>query len=221
MDLEIGNKSLDKWVEKSGAQKCPACLRYIEKNDPSTGEWTNGLMFTLFLPYLIVRCITPCTLHIAPHLTRHTISSTPYTSTLQQNTLHLLLCTSILLYITPPPPSPIHTTSPRSECNHMHHQLNDAIPCIRERCDYCYCCGWEVTRTAPHMERRHPGTVPYYSMNYEVEPLNPLSKLYHHHCYHYYHHHYHHYDYQCDHYRHHYHYYHYHYFHYHYYHCQV
>ena len=58
--------SLEQWKKQSGAQKCPSCLKLIEKD----GEET---------------------------------------------------------------------------CNHMVHKLTDAIPCIRERTDFCYICGAEVS----------------------------------------------------------------------------
>jgi len=38
----------------------------------------------------------------------------------------------------------------------MTHRLSDGMPCIKERCDFCYCCGWEVTGDAPHYEIRNP-----------------------------------------------------------------
>ena len=58
--------SLEQWKMQSGAQKCPACLKLIEKDGDET-------------------------------------------------------------------------------CNHMVHKITDAIPCIRERTDFCYICGAEVS----------------------------------------------------------------------------
>ncbi len=41
-------------------------------------------------------------------------------------------------------------------CNHMVHKVTDAIPCIRDRTDYCYLCGFEVAGTYPHIEIDNP-----------------------------------------------------------------
>jgi hypothetical protein len=76
--LEGIDDSLDKWKDLSGAQKCPACSKLIEKNDVET-------------------------------------------------------------------------------CNHMIHKITDGIPCIRDRTDFCYCCGEEVLGDYPHDEVNHPG----------------------------------------------------------------
>lgn len=76
--LEGVDDSLDKWRDLSGAQKCPACLKLIEKSDVET-------------------------------------------------------------------------------CNHMIHKITDGIPCIRDRTDFCYCCGEEVLGDYPHEEVNHPG----------------------------------------------------------------
>jgi len=69
---------LESWKNTSGAQKCPACRKLIEKDDPDT-------------------------------------------------------------------------------CNHMVHKITDGIPCIRERTDFCYCCGEEVTPSYPHNEVANKG----------------------------------------------------------------
>ena len=42
-------------------------------------------------------------------------------------------------------------------CNHMVHKITDGIPCIRDRSDFCYCCGTEVTSNHPHEEVDNPG----------------------------------------------------------------
>jgi len=42
-------------------------------------------------------------------------------------------------------------------CNHMVHKITDGIPCIRDRTDFCYLCGEEVTSDYPHEEVRSPG----------------------------------------------------------------
>ena len=44
-------------------------------------------------------------------------------------------------------------------CNHMVHKTTDPMPCNRERTDFCYCCGVEVTPDYPHMEVDSPGTI--------------------------------------------------------------
>ncbi|KAJ1459599.1 hypothetical protein M885DRAFT_613207 [Pelagophyceae sp. CCMP2097] len=41
-------------------------------------------------------------------------------------------------------------------CNHMVHKLSDALPCVRERTDFCYCCGCEVLPDYPHCEADDP-----------------------------------------------------------------
>ena len=41
-------------------------------------------------------------------------------------------------------------------CNHMCHRQGDG--CVRERCDFCYCCGVEVLPDYPHDELLNPGT---------------------------------------------------------------
>jgi len=41
-------------------------------------------------------------------------------------------------------------------CNHMVHKATDAIPCVRERTDYCYLCGTEVAPGYPHIEIDNP-----------------------------------------------------------------
>ena len=46
---------------------------------------------------------------------------------------------------------PIEKDDPDT-CNHMVHKFTDSIPCVRDRTDYCYCCGIEVTRNHPHYE---------------------------------------------------------------------
>ncbi|KAJ8604327.1 hypothetical protein CTAYLR_002490 [Chrysophaeum taylorii] len=43
-------------------------------------------------------------------------------------------------------------------CNHMVHKSTDPLPCNRERTDFCYCCGIEVTPDYPHCEVDSPGT---------------------------------------------------------------
>ena len=70
--------SLDKWKKESGAAKCPACSKLIEKSDIET-------------------------------------------------------------------------------CNHMVHKITDGIPCIKDRTDFCYCCGEEVMPDYPHDEVKRPG----------------------------------------------------------------
>ncbi len=76
--LEGIDDSLEHWKALSGAQKCPACKKLIEKSDVET-------------------------------------------------------------------------------CNHMIHKITDGIPCIRDRTDFCYCCGEEVLGDYPHEEVNHPG----------------------------------------------------------------
>ena len=76
--LEGIDDSLEQWKAVSGAQKCPACKKLIEKSDKDT-------------------------------------------------------------------------------CNHMIHKITDGIPCIRDRTDFCYCCGEEVLGDYPHEEVNHPG----------------------------------------------------------------
>ena len=44
-----------------------------------------------------------------------------------------------------------------STCNHMVHKVTDGIPCLRDRTDFCYMCGEEVTPDYPHEEVRNPG----------------------------------------------------------------
>jgi len=70
--------SLDRWKQESGAAKCPACSKLIEKSDVET-------------------------------------------------------------------------------CNHMIHKITDGIPCIKDRTDFCYCCGEEVESEYPHDEVKRPG----------------------------------------------------------------
>jgi len=70
--------SLDRWAGESGAAKCPACSKLIEKSDVET-------------------------------------------------------------------------------CNHMIHKITDGIPCIKDRTDFCYCCGEEVMGEYPHDEVKRPG----------------------------------------------------------------
>ena len=41
-------------------------------------------------------------------------------------------------------------------CNHMTHKLTDAMPCTRERSDFCYCCGVEISPDYPHAELDKP-----------------------------------------------------------------
>ncbi len=50
----------------------------------------------------------------------------------------------------------IEKNDPETECNHMTHRFTDGMPCLRERTDFCYCCGWEVTANGPHMELKNP-----------------------------------------------------------------
>jgi hypothetical protein len=76
--LEGIDDSLDSWKQSSGAQKCPACLKLIEKSDIET-------------------------------------------------------------------------------CNHMIHKITDGIPCVKDRTDFCYCCGEEIMGDYPHDEVRRPG----------------------------------------------------------------
>ena len=76
--LENVDDSLDLWKQASGAQKCPACSKLIEKSDAET-------------------------------------------------------------------------------CNHMIHKITDGIPCIKDRTDFCYCCGEEVMGEYPHDEVARPG----------------------------------------------------------------
>ena len=42
-------------------------------------------------------------------------------------------------------------------CNHMVHKITDGIPCIRDRSDFCYLCGTEVTQDYPHEEVNNSG----------------------------------------------------------------
>ena len=70
--------SLDSWKQMSGAQKCPACSKLIEKTD-------------------------------------------------------------------------------KESCNHMVHKITDGIPCVKDRTDFCYCCGAEVLDGYPHDEVKNPG----------------------------------------------------------------
>ena len=42
-------------------------------------------------------------------------------------------------------------------CHHMVHKITDGIPCIRDRTDFCYLCGTEVTPDYPHEEVDNPG----------------------------------------------------------------
>ena len=42
-------------------------------------------------------------------------------------------------------------------CNHMVHKASDSMPCLRERTDFCYCCGLEVMPDYPHDEKDNPG----------------------------------------------------------------
>ena len=42
-------------------------------------------------------------------------------------------------------------------CNHMIHKITDGIPCIKDRTDFCYCCGEEVMPEYPHDEVSRPG----------------------------------------------------------------
>jgi hypothetical protein len=76
--LDTTDESLDTWKNDSGAQKCPACSKLIEKSDVET-------------------------------------------------------------------------------CNHMVHKITDGIPCIRDRTDFCYLCGEEVTSDYPHEEVNNLG----------------------------------------------------------------
>ena len=76
--LENVDDSLTEWKKASGAQKCPACSKLIEKSDIET-------------------------------------------------------------------------------CNHMIHKITDGIPCIKDRTDFCYCCGTEVLGDYPHEEVERPG----------------------------------------------------------------
>ena len=41
-------------------------------------------------------------------------------------------------------------------CNHMVHKSTDGIPCVKDRTDFCYCCGLEVTPDYPHYEKMNP-----------------------------------------------------------------
>ena len=52
----------------------------------------------------------------------------------------------------PSAPSPMLQT-----CNHMVHHATDSVPCLRERTDFCYCCGLEVMPDYPHDEKDNPG----------------------------------------------------------------
>jgi hypothetical protein len=76
--LDNVDDSLDTWKKISGAQKCPACAKLIEKSD-------------------------------------------------------------------------------RDTCNHMIHKITDGIPCVKDRTDFCYCCGEEVLGDYPHEEVKRPG----------------------------------------------------------------
>eukprot|EP00605_Chrysophyceae_sp_TOSAG23-4_P001677 GSChrysophyteH1.ASY1.ANO1.1843.1 assembled CDS len=76
--LENVDDTLTEWKKMSGAQKCPACSKLIEKSDAET-------------------------------------------------------------------------------CNHMIHKITDGIPCIKDRTDFCYCCGMEVLGDYPHEEVERPG----------------------------------------------------------------
>ena len=38
----------------------------------------------------------------------------------------------------------------------MVHKVTDAIPCIRDRTDFCYLCGFEVSGNYPHVEIDNP-----------------------------------------------------------------
>ena len=80
--LEGIDDSLEQWKAQSGAQRCPACKKLIEKSDLET-------------------------------------------------------------------------------CNHMIHKITDGIPCIRDRTDFCYCCGEEVLGDYPHEEVNHPGLITF------------------------------------------------------------
>jgi hypothetical protein len=42
-------------------------------------------------------------------------------------------------------------------CHHMVHKITDGIPCIRDRTDFCYLCGYEVKGDYPHDEIKNPG----------------------------------------------------------------
>ena len=42
-------------------------------------------------------------------------------------------------------------------CNHMIHKITDGIPCIKDRTDFCYCCGEEIEGEYPHDEVKRPG----------------------------------------------------------------
>eukprot|EP00602_Paraphysomonas_sp_CaronLab_P000436 CAMPEP_0185018228 /NCGR_PEP_ID=MMETSP1103-20130426/1020_1 /TAXON_ID=36769 /ORGANISM="Paraphysomonas bandaiensis, Strain Caron Lab Isolate" /LENGTH=1519 /DNA_ID=CAMNT_0027547967 /DNA_START=70 /DNA_END=4626 /DNA_ORIENTATION=- len=42
-------------------------------------------------------------------------------------------------------------------CHHMVHKSSDGIPCVRDRTDFCYLCGLEVTPDYPHEEVKNPG----------------------------------------------------------------
>ena len=39
----------------------------------------------------------------------------------------------------------------------MVHHATDSVPCLRERTDFCYCCGMEVLPDYPHEELNSPG----------------------------------------------------------------
>ena len=41
-------------------------------------------------------------------------------------------------------------------CNHMTHKNTDVMPCTRERTDFCYCCGVEISPDYPHAELDKP-----------------------------------------------------------------
>ena len=45
----------------------------------------------------------------------------------------------------------------KESCNHMVHKVTDGIPCVKDRTDFCYCCGEEVLDGYPHDEVKHPG----------------------------------------------------------------
>ena len=39
----------------------------------------------------------------------------------------------------------------------MVHKASDSMPRLRERTDFCYCCGLEVMPDYPHDEKDNPG----------------------------------------------------------------
>ena len=55
----------------------------------------------------------------------------------------------------------INEKSDLETCNHMIHKITDGIPCIRDRTDFCYCCGEEVLGDYPHEEVNHPGLITF------------------------------------------------------------